>query len=68
MRAIVLEEIAPIEQAPLKLRDVDAPTPAAGEVRIEAHTVTYDLPDANRALLDMKESRIDGTGVLLIDA
>jgi propanol-preferring alcohol dehydrogenase len=39
----------------------------AAQARIEAHTATYDLPDANRALLDMKQSRIDGAGVLLID-
>jgi propanol-preferring alcohol dehydrogenase len=31
---------------------------------VMAHTTVYPLRDANRALRDMKEGRIDGTGVL----
>lgn len=38
----------------------------AAEARLTLHTVTYPLAQANEALLDMKRSRIDGTGVLLM--
>jgi propanol-preferring alcohol dehydrogenase len=38
----------------------------AARVPIAPHTVRYDLADANRALRDMKEGRIDGTGVLVL--
>jgi propanol-preferring alcohol dehydrogenase len=44
-------------------RDLLNEAAAAG---IRPHTVTYPLADANRALLDMKEGRIDGTGVLAV--
>ena len=40
---------------------------AAAEVPVHTHTQTYAWPDANRALLDLKNSRIDGAGVLLVD-
>jgi len=39
-------------------------TPPAFEFRQPA----YSLQDANRALMDMKQSKSDGTPVLLIDA
>lgn len=39
---------------------------AAAEVPVQTHTRTYPLSEANRALLDLKTSRIDGAGVLLI--
>jgi propanol-preferring alcohol dehydrogenase len=38
----------------------------AAKIPIRPHTTTYDLPDANRALQDLKHDRIDGTGVLMI--
>jgi alcohol dehydrogenase, propanol-preferring len=38
----------------------------AARVPVTPHTVTYALADANRALRDMKEGRIDGTGVLVM--
>ncbi len=44
-------------------RELLAEAAAAG---VRAHTVVYPLKDANRALLDMKEGRIEGTGVLAI--
>ncbi len=37
----------------------------AAEIPIHAHTTTYDLADANRALQDLKADRINGTGVLV---
>jgi len=37
MRAIRLHEIAPIDSSPLRLCDVPAPQPAAGEVRVKVH-------------------------------
>jgi alcohol dehydrogenase, propanol-preferring len=38
----------------------------AAEAGVKPHTTTYDLADANRALQDVKHSRIDGTAVLQI--
>jgi propanol-preferring alcohol dehydrogenase len=38
----------------------------AAEAGLKPHTVTYDLVDANRALLDMKSGKTDGTGVLMV--
>jgi propanol-preferring alcohol dehydrogenase len=38
----------------------------AEEIPIRAETETYPLEDANRALLDLKNSEIDGAGVLQI--
>lgn len=37
----------------------------AAEIPIRPETRTYPLEEANRALLDLKESAIDGTGVLV---
>jgi propanol-preferring alcohol dehydrogenase len=37
----------------------------AAEIPITATTQTYQLDQANEALLDLKESRIDGAGVLI---
>ncbi|HEX2970818.1 MAG TPA: zinc-dependent alcohol dehydrogenase family protein [Tepidisphaeraceae bacterium] len=36
----------------------------AGKIRVRPWTVTYPLEHANRALQDMKQGKIDGTGVL----
>jgi propanol-preferring alcohol dehydrogenase len=38
---------------------------AAAEVGLRPRTTTYALTDANRALKDVKDSKIDGTGVLV---
>lgn len=38
----------------------------AAEIPIRPHVMCYDLPDANRALQDLKADRINGTGVLSI--
>ena len=38
----------------------------ASEIGLTPRVTTYDLPDANRALRDMKHSRITGTAVLMI--
>jgi propanol-preferring alcohol dehydrogenase len=37
----------------------------ADEIPFQISTVQYALQDANRALLDLKESKIDGAGVLI---
>lgn len=37
----------------------------AAEIPVQTITQRYDLDQANQALLDLKESRIDGAGVLL---
>ncbi len=38
----------------------------AAEAGLRPHVVEYDLADANRALQDLKHSRIEGTAVLMI--
>jgi propanol-preferring alcohol dehydrogenase len=38
----------------------------AAEIPIRAHTTTYGLADANRALQDLKADRLSGTGVLVV--
>ena len=40
----------------------------AAEIPVRPETTTYPLAEANAALRDLKESRIDGTGVLVPDA
>jgi len=40
----------------------------AAAASVRAHTVVYPLPDANRALADMKAGRIEGTGVLTVES
>ena len=32
MKAVVLESLAPIETRPLRMRDLEVPTPASGQV------------------------------------
>jgi propanol-preferring alcohol dehydrogenase len=39
----------------------------AAEIPIRPHTTTYPLGDANRALQDLKNDQINGTGVLVVD-
>jgi len=39
----------------------------AAEIPIRPHTTTYPLDDANRALQDLKNDRISGTGVLVME-
>jgi propanol-preferring alcohol dehydrogenase len=39
----------------------------AARVPVRVNTTTYPLVEANRALLDMKQGRIDGTGVLIVN-
>ncbi|MCE5266658.1 MAG: zinc-dependent alcohol dehydrogenase family protein [Planctomycetaceae bacterium] len=39
----------------------------AAAIPIRPHTTVYPLADANRALLDLKQDRINGTGVLVVD-
>ena len=38
----------------------------AAEIPIRPHTSVYPLADANRALRDLKNDQISGTGVLAI--
>lgn len=61
MRAMILNQPAPIEERPLQEMDVPAPTPGAGEVLIrvracgvchtDLHTVEGDLPLPQRPLI-----------------
>src|SRR5947207_3301747 len=61
MRAMLLEQQAPIESSPLKLRDVADPIPGAGEVRIrvsccaicrtDLHIIEGDLPMEKRPVV-----------------
>ncbi len=39
----------------------------AAAIPIHPHTSVYPLADANRALLDLKQDKISGTGVLSIE-
>jgi propanol-preferring alcohol dehydrogenase len=57
-----------------QLRSVTANTRAdarallaeATAIKLQTHITIYDLPDANRALRDMKQSAVDGTPVLIV--
>ena len=40
----------------------------AGEIPIETRITTYDLEDANRALRDLADGRLNGAAVLRIGA
>src|SRR5436853_1003794 len=61
MRAVVLTRPAPIAEAGLELRDVETPSPAAGEVllkvlanavcRTDLHVVEGELPDPRLPLI-----------------
>jgi len=54
MRAMILEQTAPVEQAPLRLRDLPVPVPGPGEIRVrvrvcgvcrtDLHVVEGELP------------------------
>jgi propanol-preferring alcohol dehydrogenase len=46
--------------------DVRALLAEAAEARVQPRTAAYALADANRALRDMKLSKIEGTPVLVI--
>jgi alcohol dehydrogenase, propanol-preferring len=46
--------------------DLHALLAEAAEAHVQPRTVAYALPDANRALRDMKHSNIEGTPVLVI--
>ena len=39
----------------------------AAEIPVRPHTTVYPLADANRALIDLKNDTINGTGVLVVD-
>jgi len=39
----------------------------AVDAGVTPEVTTYALAEANRALIDMKQSKIDGTGVLVVD-
>lgn len=38
----------------------------AASIRLRPHVTTYALPDANRALQDLKQDRVNGTAVLVL--
>ncbi|MCH6547794.1 MAG: hypothetical protein IH798_05045 [Gemmatimonadetes bacterium] len=46
--------------------ETEAAKSGAAEAGVRPHVTTYPLEDANRALQDMKHSRTDGTGVLVM--
>ncbi len=77
---IYLSDVPPMEyEAHLfhekQIRSVEANTrddgrrllEEAGSAGVRPHVTTYDLGDANRALQDMKHSRLRGTGVLVLE-
>ena len=77
---IHLSEVPPLDYAThlfheKQIRSVEANTRADGRRLLEEaastgvrpHVTTYDLDDANRALQDLKHSRINGTGVLVLE-
>jgi len=47
-------------------RDVEEFLPLAGEIPIVPQVEVYDLSDANKALLRLKEGKVDGAAVLTI--
>ena len=49
-------------------QDGDELLAASAMAGVRPRTKSYPLRDANRALRDLKEGRIDGTGVLIIEA
>ncbi|MFB3894166.1 MAG: zinc-dependent alcohol dehydrogenase family protein [Phycisphaerae bacterium] len=61
MKAMVLDKIAPIESSPLSLREIPAPQPAAGEVRVKVrccaicrtdlHIIEGELPSKKLPLV-----------------
>ncbi len=61
MKAMVLEKCAPIEESPLKLKDVPIPEPDTKEVRVKVnvcgvcrtdlHTIEGDLPNPGHAVI-----------------
>jgi propanol-preferring alcohol dehydrogenase len=61
MKAMLLNQTAPIEDAPLAWTDIPAPQPAAGEVRVKVrccavcrtdlHVVEGDLPERKRPII-----------------
>lgn len=68
MRAMVLERTAAIETSPLVVGERPEPEPGPGEVRIpiRPHLTTFPLVEANRALSELKQGRLNGTGVLVV--
>lgn len=46
--------------------DAQALLAEATAIKLQTHITIYDLPDANLALLDMKQSAVDGTPVLIV--
>jgi propanol-preferring alcohol dehydrogenase len=45
-------------------RDAEELLETAAKIPVQTTVRTYTLEQANEALIDLKESRIDGTGVL----
>jgi len=74
MRAIVLDQIAAVEESPLSLRDLPMPIPGPGQVRVKVHTcglchtdlhtVEGDLAPHRRPVIPGHQivGRIDGLG------
>jgi propanol-preferring alcohol dehydrogenase len=67
MKAMLLEQIAPIEYSVTSNTRQDGRELLAESARIPVrpHTTVYPLAEANRALQDLKADRIRGTGVLV---
>ncbi len=52
--------------ANLTRRDGEELLPLAAEVGVKPHVTTYGLGDANRALEDLREGRLEGSAVLIV--
>src|SRR5438045_683530 len=61
MNAMVLEQIAPVEQSPLRWKEVPEPQPASNQVRVrvsccavcrtDIHVIVGDLPDVHLPII-----------------
>lgn len=58
MQAMLLEAIAPIENSPLHLREVPAPEPQAGQVRIRVHCCAICRTDLHVIEGDLPQQRL----------
>jgi propanol-preferring alcohol dehydrogenase len=63
--ALLWEERSVRSVANLTRKDAEEFLALAGEVPIRTETVTYPLADANRALADLREGRLQGAAVLV---
>ena len=58
MKAMLLEKIAPVETAPLRLVDVPTPEPAAGELRLKVHCCAVCRTDLHVIEGDLPQAKL----------